>query len=913
MNAHHHSWHADIPERHVRAALAVVLIAGLLTLIPPPPAGAAVETKPLIVALCHGNNQSWPQNLNQAHFEDQFSETAGSETIADYWRDISDGQFSIEGTRVVDVQLDVPRDAIGDRDQNDFGQCRDGLNAQYDIDWDVYAGPVVIKPQTQGRTVSTIDDDDTQVQVRADGPSVMDDWPSAPFTLVLTKTGTLWQDAEVNIENVTVTSVTKDDSTGIATFTIVREQGGYRQSTKPIPSAKAWPANTIVKDISDAYGSRNSTAVVSSHEDPSVTNQELGHFFGFDHSRKLSTATSAYGDCFDVMSTLACTSHYFPVPFAYPGGTYDQWNGPGMTSIFLDLKGWIPASDRAEFAPTDCRQQTYTMRALGVDGSALQQIRVPVSMEIQDGVTSEYLTVELRSQQFHWDQGIPRDAFVLHLKGDDDLSYLVDAFGAGGTNGMKLRDRYVFDARTTETDDDRYFFVNSIDEATGTGQITVASCPITTEVTYTGPTSFTYDTEVGVGATFALTNGVAGPGGPIDFEMGGSTCWANLPLGDPTVIPAEADCDLDIDMVPGTYTLTARWDSTSAAFAPSEDTATVTVARRGTTLQVDTPPETAYHDPVELSATLAELPHADDASPDGSVVGRDVRLEIGDAASVQTCEATTATDGSATCTIDSVEQVPASGIAVTATFSGDDYFTPSSATSSFDVVKRATELIIDAPDFTADGGPVTLTGTLVEDDGGPIDGRLLFLSLGEAPDAQWCVATTNTSGDASCEITNVDQSLGPVSIHGSFAGDPYYLSSSDVDELVVFAWTRGGNFVIGDGSASDGAAVTFWSSEWYLENATSAGRAPDAFKGFADGPSSAQCGTGWTSSGGASANVPDDVPEYTAMLVTGSVVKHGRNISGDTRAIAIVQVEPGFQGAAGHAATATVVGMLCSD
>lgn len=456
------------------AAAIVALVAGLLVPVQAGLADAATETQPIVVALCHGNNQSWPQNFDKSHFDYMFTETSGSETIADYWRDVSHGHFSIAGTQVLDVQLDVNRDAIGDRDQNDFDKCRNGVNDNYNIDWDKYAGPVVIKPHTEGRTVNAIDKDDTTLQVRAEGPSVMADWPSAPFTLVLTKTGSLWRNKETDIENVKVTAVALDDpEPGVATFTIERQQLGYRQhdSSDVAPPAKAWPADTIIKDITDTYGWKNRTAVVNADAHPSVINQELGHLFGFAHSRRLSTATKGYGDCFDVMSTLTCPSHYFKVPFDYPGGVYDQWNGPGMTSVYLDLKGWIDSADRTEFAlaPSSCQQQTYSMRALGLGGSGLRQVRVPVDTNIHSGVDSEYLTVELRSQQFTWDQGIPHDAFVLHLKGDDDIAYLVDDSGAGGRRGMEAGDLYVFDGKNAYW----YVLVNSIDEQDGTGQITV--------------------------------------------------------------------------------------------------------------------------------------------------------------------------------------------------------------------------------------------------------------------------------------------------------------------------------------------------------------------------------------------------------------------------------------------------------
>ncbi len=427
------------------------------------------ESSPLVVVLCHGANQTWPANLGTSYFEAQFSETAGSSTIADYWRDISNGRFSIEGTIVVDVQLDVPRDEIGDRDDDDWAKCRDGLDAQYDIDWARYSGPVVFKPQTLGRTVDAIDEDDTEIRVRMEGHSVAADWPTPPFTAVLTTTGSLWPSGDTVFENVQVTAVTVDGDDTV-TFTVQRgHTGGYRDRAS---TPTAFAENTRIRDVSEITGSTGRLSI-SAQQAPGVINHELGHFFGWDHSRKLSTASTDYGDCFDIMSATSCRdTHYFRMSAEYAGRDVELLHGLGMTSINLDRREWIDDDDRTTFS---CGAATYPLRALGLDGSGLRQLRVPVTAPIADGTTSDYLTIELRSKRFTWDRGIPSDAIVLHLRGDDGYAYLIDDDAAGGTSGMRSGDRYEINGWIVGVD--------NIDADEGTAQVTLTAPELMTDCT----------------------------------------------------------------------------------------------------------------------------------------------------------------------------------------------------------------------------------------------------------------------------------------------------------------------------------------------------------------------------------------------------------------------------------------------
>ena len=131
--------------------------------------------------------------------------------------------------------------------------------------------------------------------------------------------------------------------------------------------------------------------------------------------------------------------------------------------------------------------------------------------------------------------------------------------------------------------------------------------------------------------------------------------------------------------------------------------------------------------------------------------------------------------------------------------------------------------------------------------------------------------------------------------------------------MIVFAWTQGGNFVIGDGNAATGGTATFWGSQWHLSNSVSGGVAPSAFKGFANSPAGpTACGApNWSTSGGNSPPPAGTVPAYTAVLVTGLVTKSGSTISGAKPAIVIVKVNPGYGPSPGKTGTAVVLGKLC--
>jgi hypothetical protein len=214
---------------------------------------------------------------------------------------------------------------------------------------------------------------------------------------------------------------------------------------------------------------------------------------------------------------------------------------------------------------------------------------------------------------------------------------------------------------------------------------------------------------------------------------------------------------------------------------------------------------------------------------------------------------------------------------------------------------------------------VTLSGRLLEDgsSANPIQGRTLTLSLG----GQQCTTPpTSASGDASCNLTFTGL-LGPQTLGASFAGDGFYLPSSDSSQTaIVFAFPNRGAFTVGDltaGAAGPTSPITWWGDTWNSLNQLSGGTAPAAFKGFAGtvslptGTPPGVCASNWTSLPGNSPPPTSAVPSYMGVLVVGRATKAGTGVSGNTDHIVVVQVAPGYSPNPGNHGTGTIVAQYC--
>lgn len=345
---------------------------------------------------------------------------------------------------------------------------------------------------------------------------------------------------------------------------------------------------------------------------------------------------------------------------------------------------------------------------------------------------------------------------------------------------------------------------------------------------------------------------------------------------------------------------------------------TVTVVRRPTTIAYTGATSGDYHDAVTLRA------HLTDTGTSGGLSGKSITFTIG----TQSCSASTNGSGDASCSV-TLTQIPG-GYTVSASFAGDAVYAGSSASQAFSITKEETTVAFTGPTLILAGsGIATLSATLVEDgandnDGDPgasppfPSGQTIQLSLG----TQSCTGTTNSAGNVSCNLSSVIVPLGPEPLKAEFAGDSYYLGSSDTGKTaIVFAFPSRGAFVLGDSTvagASPTTTVYWWSNSWWSLNSLTGGISPPSFKGFAgivtslptQSPANV-CGTTFMTLPGNSTPPTSEVPSYMGVLVASSVSKTGNNISGSWGSIVVVKTDPGYGPNPGHPGSGKIVAIFC--
>ncbi len=323
--------------------------------------------------------------------------------------------------------------------------------------------------------------------------------------------------------------------------------------------------------------------------------------------------------------------------------------------------------------------------------------------------------------------------------------------------------------------------------------------------------------------------------------------------------------------------------------------------RRPTTLTYDGARTSDFNDPATLSATLT------DTTSGAPIPGASVSFTLNGA---ESCVALTDVTGRASCPVTPGE--PAGSYSINATYAGDPSHLPSSTSVDFAVTHEEASLSSStALLLFAQGGRAALSSTLTDPVGGsPVVGKAVTMTLGSGATAQSCTATTDATGAAACSINPVTVALGPEPISDSFAGDAFYQPATNAERALVFAYTNGGSFVVGDRSAT--GTVTFWGAQWAKANSLSGGGAPPSFKGFEDTPPAPGCGVAWTTDPGNSTPPPPaPLPSYIAVVVASRIDKAGPTIAGDTRHVVIVHTDSGYAPNPGHPASGTVVASLC--
>ncbi len=414
-----------------------------------------------------------------------------------------------------------------------------------------------------------------------------------------------------------------------------------------------------------------------------------------------------------------------------------------------------------------------------------------------------------------------------------------------------------------------------------------------TTLTYNGDTSGTFHKQTTLSATLlnAATNSPIN-GATINFALGSQPCSGT------TNTSGKASCMLTLNQVPGAYTVTASYAG-SSIYNGSSATSPYTINKAASHTAYTGPTTADYHDSFVATASLTE----DGGAP---IAGRTVNFKLGAGTGTESCSGPTSGMGVASCTLTPNEA--AGNYPIVASFSGDAFYLPSSDTKTFTITKEETTTAYTGPIVIANAVPTTFSAVLKEDGIVPIAGRTLTIKLGSGASQQTCVTTpTDASGIGTCSIVP-NQPLGPGSVNAAFAGDAFYLPSSDTQMTILFAFPARGDFVIGDGNAKAGAHVTFWSAQWSKLNTLSSGPAPAAFKGFASSTSQPPaCSVGWTARPGDSGHPPASVPSYMGVIVSSSISQKGSTISGNTVEILVVKTDPGYEPNPGHAGTGVVV------
>lgn len=178
--------------------------------------------------------------------------------------------------------------------------------------------------------------------------------------------------------------------------------------------------------------------------DLSFVDHEMGHSLGLEHSRSINYVETQVGqegypdyqDCYDIMSAYSCV---FQTTGKFPDNT-KLGGGPGLNAIYLDKLDWRPLdTPLASFVGGTCGNTAtyaniFVLAPLNhpeaggftdIHATANLVIPPPPGQSAFAGTTADRYFVEFRDKS-GWDAGIARDTVLLHARGQDGLSYLVD-------------------------------------------------------------------------------------------------------------------------------------------------------------------------------------------------------------------------------------------------------------------------------------------------------------------------------------------------------------------------------------------------------------------------------------------------------------------------------------------------------
>jgi hypothetical protein len=901
------------------AALAAALVcfagsAGAVSVGP-----IAPGSHPWIIALCKFTDLSTePTTYTPAYFNQLFAGVgySGSLDMSHWWREISYGKIDTAGTKVTTqwYSLGMSRyEWAGLNRYDKIKTCGTAAASDANIgnDYSKYYGIVaVFNDDVVGGTPARAAATTTTTALTAGATTIQvasaAGFPAPPFA-VFVDDGTTNDAEEMHVTGVSGT-----------TWTVTRQY----ENGNPANPHNAGAAVSLMDGgdlggsglgaIGVTLNSKNYTlgmVVLPPETNMGSVQHEVGHGFGFDHSRRLSTSTTDYNDCYDIMSWDSC-NFGFVGDFGAAGVLGDATPakvGPGFDAINLDIMNWLPTGRTSSFGPSgSCAQTARDLAALNhPEAAGDMEVRIPAALTIPlptppGGTTStDYYTLELRDKSA-WDRGIPQNVVLLHAHGLNGYSYWIDAVGGTpvGTNGaFRLGDEYVDAANNVR------FVVVRMNAAAHTATVAIANgptggsaCSVGTTFAYTGATTGDFNDRVTLAGDLTVTGSSAPvPNVPVTLALGSQSC-------NTTTDPAgHASCTVTIAQHPGVVTASGTYAG-DTVLAGSSGSSAFTITKEEAAIAYGGALTADYHDAFTASATLVD--------PDGGapIAGKPVTFTLG--AGDSCGPVLTDGSGAASCSITPTQAAQATS--VTAAVAGDIDYVSASDSKPFTITREETTLAYTGPTVILQGASgVTLSAQLLEDGTtAPFpSGQLVQLSIG----GQSCVAATDAAGNASCTVVFVGP-LGAEPLAASFAGDAYYLPSSDTGKTaIVFAFPSSGAFAIGDASSG----VNWWGAQWATANQLTGGKAPNAFKGFAASvtlPSTSPanlCGTSFTTRPGNSPPPVEGVPSYMGVLVASAVGASGSTITGTWGSIVVVRTEGGYAANPGHPGSGAVVATFC--
>ena len=300
--------------------------------------------------------------------------------------------------------------------------------------------------------------------------------------------------------------------------------------------------------------------------------------------------------------------------------------------------------------------------------------------------------------------------------------------------------------------------------SSGSSTFTETKAPTT--VTYTGSTSTTTGQPPNLSATLTTSSGAPLPGQTVTFTVGSGTTAQHCTAT--TNAAGKASCNICMynqSTSPLPVTVTYGGNTYYSSSSTSQSVTVITP----TSLSVSATTAT-YGQPVTLSGTLTN------SVTGQGIGGQTVTLTLN---GTETCTATTASTGKASCSVTPSE--PAGTYPVTGSFGGNTGTSPqlagSNGSNKVVITGAPTTIVYTGATSVTNGQSLTLSATLTSN-GTPLANQPVTLTIGTGHSGQSCTATTNSAGAASCSIQSVNQVSGTVTVTVSYAGNSYYAPSS---------------------------------------------------------------------------------------------------------------------------------------